>query len=299
MNIKYVANCFLLSLLPFNVLSGELKKIDDVSLDSFQDNKIKVFHYGENEYFMTKFYYDKKTRNYGENLNVIFHGNDMSAKDFLSSTSIHNFFKNDNFLAFNSNKNWKNEDVGGYLNKISEIYNLIDIEQIYFYGFSSGATFMNDFICENEKFFKNKSIKIISVNGSVSNNLVSSNCKFKNASYVYIYGTEDDYYSYNGKPKEIMTYNFKNSVSILREKLQCITEPSIFPINDFDPSDETKVSHYSFICSLEDKNYLNVLHVDGMGHNWINLKNSYDFNFFYGKSNYELSIPFIKKHIMK
>lgn len=271
--------------------------INDFEYFKIKDNSLKRIILKDGTTLFFKFDYDNNHSKYGSNLSVILNEKNSTMLDFLKETEIVSKLKKQNVIAIdlNSNSNLTSKDIFENISKFSK---LINIDNINLYGFADGATLINSMICENSKYFAYKRTNVVNVNGSVDLKFNSSECNLTNLHYVFIAGELDDYYTYNGEPQIKNSFNFKNTDNILLKSLKCYESPNVFNLIDLNTSDKTEVKNSSYICDQINKNYYDFLFVKNMGHNWIDVSNSVD-SIFRGNSNYELTIPFILKNIIK
>jgi hypothetical protein len=255
----------------------------------YMDNKVSYF-----TYISTKPVIGDK------NLYVIFHGEYSKSEKFLKMTSIQkNIIPNHHFLMPNSvSDSWFNLDTKdinkSIVKKMISIYkNKYHIDNVYIIGYSSGATFANELICDGlvvDGF--------LNVNGSISEKTLDNCNQIKKIKYYFSYGKKDDYYTYNDKSKinkdfkkpNINHYTLSDFENKFSKHLLCDT-PVAFPYKNID----TNIELVGYTCDYDLLNRFNVVRINDMGHNWP-YNNKFDFVDFRGKTNNNIDL---NKYILK
>lgn len=234
----------------------------------------------------------------------IFHGETSKSEDFLNKTDLHSKIIADgnSFISFNSSANdWFSQERKNIKDN-DFILNLINYTQQYVFGifgykdfkviaYSSGASLVNKFICEDS--IKNIS-KYILINGSMKEDWLNNCNPLKEKNIVLVNSTKDDYYTYddlsfkNEKYKmadeDFLTINDYSDK--MRIKLNCSSDPVISEI-DNTLEDSSLVNYELYSCI--NKNKLEIYNLVDAGHNMPNTKN-YSLEDFRGIENKDIYI---------
>lgn len=237
-----------------------------------------------------------------QNMNIIFHGEYSNAEDFLNKTQIFNKLKNKNesMIAFNSSSNDWFSNKRKYIKDKKFIKNILNellklnYKKYKIYAYSSGGTFVNNLICEDNQLSKIRNIVTINASGKKE---WLDNCEIPyNLNYKAVIGTEDDYYTYENKEKKSKKHKLpeedfltmKEFYEKLRIKLNCSNEKIKTQIEE-NITDETFVIKNSFICNSKNKNNFDLYIIEKMGHNYPNAID-YPLEDFRGRSNKDIKI---------
>jgi len=259
--MKFIVLISLL-LLSFNSFSQQ-KEVEIVNNPIFPEKEDTLTYKNimfENEKF-NFFTYKPSILNAKNNLFVIFHGGKNNIKEFLKNTGLHNKIISDrqHLLAFNSKNgsSWFDEGYEKDFNFVSyvlEKYLSKNYRNVYIIGYSEGASFFNDILCQKKNLSK-KLTSYWNVNGYYPKNCTID----KNLNYNFIYGTESNYF----KPEKFIDYQ-NHIKNILNEnKCKKIKEDA------YNGRETNKVYMRKFLLNCKGFSNINIYKVYNLKNNFV------------------------------